>query len=275
MRRVFILAYGVVAYLAFLATLSYAIGFVGGWFAPRNIDNGPAASSPWHIALNIGLLGLFAVQHTIMARPAFKAWWTRLIPPELERSTFVLAASGCLWLTFCCWRAMPVSVWWIEDRGITAALDLLSLAGYGLVVYASCVIDHFELFGLKQAWYGFLQRPLPENGFASKSVYRYVRHPLMTGFLIAFWSTPTMTVGHLLFATVVTGYILLGTLIEERDLVRTLGEDYRRYSRNTPRFFPRLRLRREANPMVNQRVQFRGHGIRNGTSSTGFRSEKA
>lgn len=275
MRRVFILAYGVVAYVAFLATLSYAIGFVGGWFVPRNIDNGPASNSPWHVAMNVGLLGLFAVQHTIMARPAFKAWWTRFIPPELERSTFVLAASGCLWLTFGGWRAMPASVWWIEDRGITAALDLLSLAGYGLVVYASFVIDHFELFGLKQAWYGFLQRPLPENGFASKSVYRYVRHPLMTGFLIAFWATPQMTQGHLLFAVVVTGYILVGTLIEERDLVRTLGEDYRRYSRNTPRFFPRLRLQREAIPMMNRGVQFRGHGSRNGTSPTGFRSEKA
>lgn len=247
MRRVFILGYGVVAYVAFLATLSYAIGFVGGWFVPRNIDNGLTATSPWHIALNVALLGLFAVQHTIMARPEFKTWWTRLIPRELERSTFVLAASGCLWLTFGCWRAMPADVWWVEDRGIVAALDLLSLAGYGLVVYASFVIDHFELFGLKQAWYGFLQRRLPENEFASKSVYRYVRHPLMTGFLIAFWATPTMSVGHLLFAAVVTGYILLGTLIEERDLVGALGDDYRNYAATTPRFFPRLRLPRPTN----------------------------
>lgn len=241
MRRVFVLAYGVVAYVAFLATLGYAIGFVGGWFVPRNLDNGPVSNSPWQIALNVGLLGLFAVQHTIMARPAFKAWWTRLIPRELERSTFVLAASGCLWLTFCCWSALPFDVWRIENRGIAAALDLLSLAGYGLVIYASFVIDHFELFGLKQTWYGFLRRPLPENGFASKSVYRYVRHPLMTGFLIAFWATPSMTQGHLLFAAVVTAYILVGTLIEERDLVRALGDDYRQYAARTPRFFPRVR----------------------------------
>lgn len=241
MRRVFILAYGVVAYVAFLATLSYAIGFVGGWFVPRNIDNGPASSSPWEIALNVGLLGLFAVQHTIMARPAFKAWWTRLIPHELERSTFVLAASGCLWLTFFQWRALPDVLWKVETPWLVSGLNLLSLAGYGLVVYSSFVIDHFELFGLKQAWYGFLQRPLPENGFASKSVYRYVRHPLMTGFLIAFWATPSMSQGHLLFAGVVTAYIVVGTFIEERDLVRALGDDYRQYAARTPRFFPRLR----------------------------------
>jgi methanethiol S-methyltransferase len=270
MRRVSILACGVVAYVAFLATLSYAIGFVGGRFVPRNIDNGPVSNSPWDIGLNVALLGLFAVQHTIMARPAFKAWWTRLIPREVERSTFVLAASGCLWLTFCCWRALPIEVWRIENRGIAAALDLLSLAGYGLVVYASFVIDHFELFGLKQAWYGFLQRPLPENGFASKSVYRYVRHPLMTGFLIAFWVTPTMSVGHLLFAAVVTGYILLGTRIEERDLVRALGEDYRRYSESTPRFFPRMRPMQGITPTAVRTVPLPGD--RNGRMSSAAKS---
>lgn len=241
MSGVVVLAIAVFAYVSFLAALAYAVGFVGNWLVPRSIDAAPVDDWPAAVTVNVLLLALFAVQHTIMARPAFKRWLTRLVPQALERSLFVLASSACLGLLFWQWRALPAIVWEVRQSIVARSLEALSLAGFALAVYSSFVIDHFELFGLKQAWNALRGRPQPRSPFSRRSVYRWVRHPLMSGFLLGFWATPRMTAGHLLFSVVVTLYIFFGTWIEERDLRRSLGAEYAEYCRTTPRFLPTFR----------------------------------
>lgn len=243
MGRVLILLYGVVAYLAFFVTILYAIGFVGnfqvgGYSLPKTIDSGVAGPIGTAIFVNVALLAVFAVQHTIMARPAFKSWWTKIIPAAAERSTFVLVASLILLLAFWQWRPMTGVIWNVDQPLIRAVLVGVSLLGWATVFYASFLIDHFDLFGLRQVILHARGKPYTHAPFAARSLYRFVRHPLMVGFLLAFWFTPTMTAGHLLFAAVTTGYILFGTTVEERDLLRFLGEDYRNYRSRTPAFFP-------------------------------------
>jgi len=240
--RALALVYGSVAYLAFLVVFVYAMGFVGNVAVPKSIDSGgvptPAAQA---ILINAALLLVFVVQHTIMARPAFKRWWTRYLPPAIERSTFVLAASAALALVMWQWRPVGGTVWLAEASWLRWTLVGVSACGWLLVLYASFLIDHFDLFGLRQAWLYFRRRPYRHHAFVERSVYKYVRHPLMLGFLIAFWATPHMTVGHLVFAGLVTGYIVMGTMFEERDLLRHLGPVYREYRSRTPMLVPRPR----------------------------------
>jgi methanethiol S-methyltransferase len=231
------LAYGILCYAAFVGTILYAIGFIGNWFVPKSIDSGVGGAVGWSLLINTGLLALFVVQHTVMARPAFKRWWTRIVPRPVERSTFVLLASACLGLLFWQWQPLPRLVWSV---GGSAALALhgLSLAGWVIFFAASVTISHMDLFGVRQAWLRFRNRPYTQVGFRLAGLYRIVRHPLMVGVLIAFWATPTMTVGHLFFAVMTTGYVLFGTWMEERDLIAEHGERYLDYKRRVPGFLP-------------------------------------
>lgn len=245
MSRILALAYAAVCYAAFLLVFLYAIGFVAALGVPKHIDNGPAAPWPTALAIDAGLLLLFAVQHSVMARPGFKRWWTRIVPVSVERSTYVLASSLALALLFWQWRPLPAIVWQAEGAA-RQALYALSACGWLIVLLGTFLINHFELFGLRQAW--FHARGLaPERDvpFVERAFYRIVRHPLMLGFLVAFWAAPTMTAGHLLFAVATTGYILVAVkLLEERDLVAYYGDTYRAYQRRVPMLLPWPRARR-------------------------------
>jgi len=241
-KRFAILLYGVAVYLLFLATFLHAIFFVEGLLVPRTLSaGGTLGSTSTALLVDLALLSLFAVQHNIMARPAFKARWTRIVHPAIERSTFVLATVVILNALIWFWRPLPAVVW---DVGGAAAnvLRALSWAGWGLVLVATFVIDHFDLFGLKQVIRHFRGREPRKPVFQVRSLYRWTRHPLYLGFFIAFWCTPVMTAGHLLFAGVVTTWVLLTvSLFEERDLVAEHGEAYLEYRRSVPMILPRSR----------------------------------
>jgi len=241
--RIFILAYGIVAYLVFFVTFNYMIGFVTGLVVPKTIDSGQPFEGPQAALINVLLLGLFAIQHTIMARPPFKRWFTRFIPEPMERSTFVLAASLLLILMVWQWRPLPSLIWDVQSPLLRQLLTGLSVAGFGLALCSSFLIDHFDLFGLRQVWLHFRGQKYHHHPFMERSLYRWIRHPLMAGFLIAFWAAPTMTSGHLLFSVVTTAYILFGIWIEEKTLLSLLGEDYRRYRERTPMLIPLRRPR--------------------------------
>jgi protein-S-isoprenylcysteine O-methyltransferase Ste14 len=238
MAKLAVVTYGLVAYAWFVATFLYAIGFVGNWVVPKGIDDGEAGPLGSSVVCNLLLLGLFGVQHSIMARPGFKRWWVRIVPVAIERSTFVLITNALLCLLFWRWRPITGEVWRVDAEWARYALSGLSLAGFALVLYSSFVIDHFDLFGLRQVYLYATGKPYSHPPFAARSVYRWVRHPLMLGFLIAFWATPVMSSGHLLFAAVTTAYILVAIQIEERDLLAILGEDYRAYRQRTPMLIP-------------------------------------
>jgi methanethiol S-methyltransferase len=238
--RLLIVVYGTVAYLTFPAAFLYAIGFLGDIGVPRSVDHGIAAPPGEALAVNLALLGLFAVQHSVMARPGFKRWWTRFVAPSVERSTYVLIASAVLFVVFLQWRTMPAVVWDMTSPIWRAAVWSAFWLGWATVLAASFMISHFELFGLRQAYLAWRGRtPNTDNGFRTPLLYRLVRHPLMVGFLIAFWSAPTMTAGHLLFAIATTGYILIAVQFEERDLAASLGKPYREYRRRVPMLVPR------------------------------------
>jgi methanethiol S-methyltransferase len=239
MRRGVVLAYGIAAYLLFFVAILYGIGFLGNFIVPKTVDR-PAAptTSSSAVLINVFLLAAFAIQHNVMARPRFKKWWTRIVAPPIERSTFVAAASLLLLLLYWQWRPMPSPLWTIENALARAALWTLYGVGWLLVFYSTFLIDHFELFGLKQVYRHFRGLPPEETPFSERSLYRWVRHPLMLGFLIAFWATPTMTLGRLLFAGICTIWILFSIKLEERDLLHYLGEPYRSYRRRTPMLVP-------------------------------------
>jgi protein-S-isoprenylcysteine O-methyltransferase Ste14 len=247
-KRSGFLAYGVVCYAAFLGTISYAIGFVAnlwtslGWQGPffHSLDfGGPVVPTARALLVDALLLGLFAVQHSVMARRAFKERWTRMIPAPLERSTFVLAASACLALLYWQWRPLGTTVLWdLSGPPFDFAFVALCLAGFGIVVLSTFMIDHFDLFGLRQVWYAFRGRPYPTLEFSAPALYKAVRHPIYLGFIIAFWATPIMTLGHLVFAVATTGYILVAIQLEERDLVHRYGETYRQYRRQVGMLLP-------------------------------------
>lgn len=231
-------AYGLVAYAAFAGTITYALGFIGNWIVPKSIDSGtPGALLP-SLLINSLLLSSFVVQHTIMARPAFKRWWTRIIPASIERSTFVLAASACLILTFALWQPLPQTVWSFEHPALVWGLSALTIFGFGIVLAASFMVSHFDLFGLRQVWMRLTGQAYRPVGFRLVGLYKLVRHPLMLGFLIAFWATPHMTVGHLFFSIMTTLYIAFGVFMEERDLVAEHGENYLHYRRTTRAILP-------------------------------------
>ncbi len=238
MKRILSLVYGVICYAAFLGTILYAIGFIGNMVVPKTIDSEPEASLTKALLVNGSLLLLFALQHSIMARPAFKRRWTRIIPSELERSSFVLLSSACLILMMWLWQPIGGVVWSVDDRVVQTVLTVLYLAGWGIVFISTFLINHFDLFGLRQVWLYFNGKPYTPLPFRLPGFYRLVRHPLYLGFLIAFWCTPVMTVAHLLFAILTTGYILVAIQFEERDLMAHFGEKYREYKKWAPMLIP-------------------------------------
>lgn len=241
-------AYGLFAYLGFLGTILYAIGFVGNLWVPKSIDSGPSAPLLTALTMNIALLALFAVQHSVMARPAFKGWWTRYVPAAVERSTYVILSSLALVLLFWQWRALPMSVWTVDNEAGRLVLSLLSWSGWATVFASTFLINHFELFGLKQVFARASRRVLAGPVFSTPLLYRMVRHPLYLGFVFAFWATPDMTVGHLLFALATTGYILVAIRLEERDLIAVFGDQYRHYQRDVPMLLPLVKRRSVRTP---------------------------
>jgi protein-S-isoprenylcysteine O-methyltransferase Ste14 len=238
MKKIPSLLYGVVCYLAFFGTILYAIGFVGNLIVPKTIDSIPSTPLTKALLVNASLLLLFALQHSIMARPAFKNWWTKIIPPHLERSTYVLLASLCLMLMMWQWQPIGGVVWSVQNGTIKNLLLFTYITGWAIVFVSTFLINHFDLFGLRQVWLYFRGKHYMQLPFRIPIFYKYVRHPLYLGFLIAFWSTPVMTIAHLLFAILTTGYILTAIQFEENDLQNYFGEKYRNYKKLAPMIIP-------------------------------------
>ncbi|HEX7944993.1 MAG TPA: isoprenylcysteine carboxylmethyltransferase family protein [Phenylobacterium sp.] len=237
MGKVLAVAYGVVCYVIFFATFLYAIGFVDGLVVPKDVDTGAAGPLIPTLVINGALLAIFAVQHSVMARPGFKAWWTKIVPASVERSTYVLLASLALILMFWQWRPLPATVWSVTGPAATA-LWVLNAIGWAVLLTSTFLISHFDLFGLNQVWAYATGKPAPAKPFHTPLFYRYVRHPLYLGFMIGFWAAPTMSQGHLLFAIGATGYILVGIFFEERDLVAAFGDTYRGYQKRVSMLLP-------------------------------------
>jgi protein-S-isoprenylcysteine O-methyltransferase Ste14 len=240
MSRFFAFLYGLAAYLLFVVTFLYAVGFVTGLLVPKAIDSGTVVPLAEAIIVNLLLMSLFAVQHSVMARKQFKEWWTRYVPKSVERSTYVLLASLALVLLFWQWRPIPTVVWQVANPQIALAVTHLSIFGFVLVLISTWLINHFELFGLHQVANNLAGRPMPAVRFKTPVLYKMVRHPIYLGFIIAFWAAPTMTAGHLLFAAVTTAYIFVGIFLEERDLVAQFGDEYRRYRQRVAMIVPFL-----------------------------------
>jgi protein-S-isoprenylcysteine O-methyltransferase Ste14 len=230
--------YGLAAYFTFSGTILYAIGFVSDMVVPKAVDGGPETSATHALPINLLLMTLFAVQHSVMARKPFKQWWTQYVPKSVERSTYVMLSSLTLILLFWQWRPMPAIVWQIADSDMAMAVTALSLVGWVIVFTSTFLINHFELFGLQQVAGNLAGRAMPEMRFRTPLYYKFVRHPIYLGFIIAFWAAPTMTVGHLLFAAVTTAYIFVGILLEERDLIELFGDEYRRYKKQVGMLVP-------------------------------------
>ena len=233
------LLYGFVVYLFFFVTFVYAIGFVGNVFVPKGVDGGAPVPLIEAITVNLLVLGIFAVQHSVMARRSFKRWWTTIVPPAVERSTYVLAATLALALLLWQWRPIAEPVLWrVENPAAVQALWAIFWLSWGVLLLATFLINHFELFGLRQVFSRLAGREIPEAEFRTPFIYKYVRHPIYLGFVLAFWAAPVMTAGHLLFAVGGTGYILVGIWFEERDLVHQFGETYRRYREQVGMLIP-------------------------------------
>lgn len=236
------LAYGTGCYLVFAATQAYFLAFLYN-LVPRAIDLGPESSRGAALAVNVALLLFFALQHSVMARPGFKRLWTRVVPEHLERSTYVLAASLALLLLFWQWRPIPGIIWEVHHPVLVVLIWPLAGLGWGLATGASFLIDHFDLFGLRQVYLHATGQPYTPPPFSMPSLYRWVRHPAMTGLVVGLWATPRLTVGHLLFAGVMSAYVVVGVLLEERDLRRVFGEQYEVYRQRVGMFLPRVRSR--------------------------------
>jgi protein-S-isoprenylcysteine O-methyltransferase Ste14 len=245
-KRFTVFLYGVVSYVLFFATFLYAVGFIGNLLVPRTIDGPVTGDFTGSLLIDLALLLAFALQHSVMARPAFKRWWTRLIPEPAERSTYVLASSLALIALFIYWRPLGGVVWSVDSPAATAVLYALFAFGWLLVLVSTFLINHFDLFGLRQVWLYLRGIPYRPIGFRAPGPYRLVRHPLYVGWLFAFWATPTMTATHLLFAIATTGYILVAIQFEENDLIDSLGNSYREYRERVPMLIPFLRTKRAA-----------------------------
>jgi len=245
--RVMSLLYGVVCYLIFFATFLFAIGFIGNFATPTRLD-GEGSLSLSAVSVNVLLLSIFALQHSVMARPAFKRAWTRYVPVPVERSTYVLFSSVALIALFAFWQPIGISIWHVTDPVGSIVLYTGFAFGWLLVLFSTLLINHFDLFGLRQVWLYFRKKPYREVPFVTPGPYKLVRHPLYLGWLFAFWCTPTMTVAHLLFAATTTAYILIAIRLEERDLKNALGQDYRDYCDQVPMIIPSLAKRAEPSP---------------------------
>jgi protein-S-isoprenylcysteine O-methyltransferase Ste14 len=230
--------YGGLVYLVFLPTFLYAIAFVGNLPVPKTIDSSEPGPTAMALLVNTLLLGLFAIQHSVMARPAFKRWWARLVPQPVERTTYVLFTSLALLLLYWQWHPMPAVIWSVTGAAGVALLQAIFWTGWALVLISTFLINHFELFGLRQVYARLRGRTLPPPQFRTPLLYKQVRHPIYLGFLLAFWATPAMSVGHLLFAAATTGYILIGIHLEERDLIALFGDQYRRYREQVSMLIP-------------------------------------
>ncbi|HEX7129085.1 MAG TPA: NnrU family protein [Rhodanobacteraceae bacterium] len=250
MRGFLVLLYGVACYAVFFLSFLYAIGFVADIAVPHTLDRGyETGGLVKALAIDVVLLGIFAIQHSGMARRGFKRWLAAWLPDALERSTYVLLSSAALILLFWQWRPLPGVIWDVQPDWAVYLLYGLSACGWLLVLSGTFVINHFDLFGLRQVWLSAGGKPYTPLAFKQHFYYRVVRHPLMLGFVIAFWATPRMTAGHLLFAIATTGYILIAVkFFEERDLAAAHGDDYRRYQREVPMICPWPRPRRAARP---------------------------
>jgi len=239
-QRIGIFLYGLLAYACFLVTFLYAIGFVGGFAVPRTLDGTTTGSIAAALVIDVLLLTVFALQHSVMARPAFKRWWTQYVPEPAERSTYVLASSAALLVLFSQWRPIGGVVWHVESALGQASLYGLFAWGWVTVLVTTFLINHFDLFGVRQVWLHLRGEPYRPLGFVTPGPYRHVRHPLYVGWLLAFWATPTMTAAHLLFAGMTTAYILVAIRFEERDLVRFHGRRYSEYRERVPMLIPRI-----------------------------------
>jgi protein-S-isoprenylcysteine O-methyltransferase Ste14 len=238
MKKILFPIYGIIAYVIFFATYCYAVGFVTNILVPTGLDSKPTSSLGYAILLNVGLLVLFALQHSVMARPAFKKRWTTIVPEPLERSTYVLLSSLCMILLFIYWQPMGGVVWSVDSEIAYLTLTGISLLGFGIVLVSTFLINHFDLFGLRQVWLFFIGKPYTQLPFKTPFFYKYVRHPLYLGWMIAFWAAPTMTVAHFLFAAICTGYMLTAIRFEERDLVQAFGDQYIKYKQKAPMLIP-------------------------------------
>ena len=230
--------YGVVAYGFTLVALLYLIGFVGNLIVPKSIDSGTAGPLLQSAIVDTMLIGLFAIQHSVMARQGFKRWWTRIVPPSVERSTYVLFASFALLILYWQWQPIPALVWTVHNPAAAAALDGIFWLGWVVLVASTFLLSHFELFGLSQVFARLFGKPLSDAKFRTPLLYRHVRHPIYLGILLAVWATPAMTAGHLLFSVVITGYILIGIQLEEHDLIQQFGDQYRRYRQHAAMLVP-------------------------------------
>lgn len=237
MKRFLVLLYGVICYAVFFATFLYAVGFIGNFVVPVTMDSPRETSLGAALLINIGLLALFALQHSIMARPAFKRWWTRIVPKPMERSTYVLFSSLALILLFAFWAPIGAIIWNVENEIGRTLLYAGFAFGWLLVLVSTFLINHFDLFGLRQVWLYFRGKPYTEIPFRTPALYKIVRHPLYVGWFFAFWCTPTMTAAHLLFAIMTTAYIVIATRLEEHDLTQAHPE-YAQYRQRVPRYVP-------------------------------------
>lgn len=238
MAGFFSVLYGVVAYGVTLIALLYLIGFTGNLVVPKSIDSGAAGPLLQSVIVDTLLIGLFAIQHSVMARPGFKRWWTRIVPSSVERSTYVLFASFALLLLYWQWQPIPTLVWSVHSPAAAVVLDGIFWLGWVVLVASTFLLNHFELFGLSQVFARLFDKAASDVKFRTPLLYRRVRHPIYLGILLAIWATPSMTIGHLLFAVVNTGYILIGIQLEEHDLIQQFGDQYRRYRRQAAMLFP-------------------------------------